>query len=62
MKVYDDPELWKTGEVKSLPTIDGRGYLCRITRVLPAVIEFDGPTGPACITRSLYATLTRGEQ
>lgn len=53
----DDPELWVPGDVKEIPTVLGLSYSCRITRVTPTVVEFDGPTGPGCITRELYAAL-----
>lgn len=56
--VIDDPELWQPGDVKEIPTVPGLTYSCTITRVLPSVIEFDGQTGPGCITRELYAELT----
>lgn len=54
----DDPELWLPGDVKEIPTVLGLAYSCTITRVLPSVIEFTGPTGRGCITRDLYAELT----
>lgn len=57
--VVDDPELWQPGDVKDIPTVLGLSYPCTITRVLPAIVEFTGPTGPGCITRALYAELTR---
>lgn len=53
-----DPELWQPGDVKEIPTVLGLSYSCTITRVLPSVIEFTGPTGRGCITRELYAELT----
>ncbi len=52
-----DPELWQPGEVHTIPRIRGRAYPCTVTRVLPSVVEFRGPTGPGSITKDLYRKL-----
>ena len=59
MQATEHDELWKPGQWHYIPRIDEDGDYCQITRLTMNIIDFQGPTGPASITRELYRRLIK---